>query len=58
MLSLTGLAWYTKMFIPQVAHGDILQILQTAFEQDPDIPPSLHRTLPHLENAAPRLLNH
>jgi hypothetical protein len=46
------------MFIPQVAHGDILQILQTAFEQDPDIPPSLHRTLPHLENAAPRLLNH
>ena len=36
-----------------IAHGDILQILQTAFFQ---IPPSRHRELPHLETAEVRAL--
>lgn len=36
-----------------VAHGDVLQILQTGFDK---IDGSLHRTLPHLETAAPRHL--
>eukprot|EP01051_Picozoa_sp_SAG22_P013234 SAG22_NODE_1458_length_4379_cov_5.524766_3_plen_282_part_00 len=38
-----------------VAHGDVLQILQTAFE--PDMEPNQHRSLPHLPNAELRLLN-
>jgi hypothetical protein len=38
-----------------VAHGDVLQILQTAFE--PDVEPDQHRSLPHLPNAELRLLN-
>lgn len=37
-----------------VAHGDILQILQTAFYQ---LPASQHRDLPHLNTAEIRLLN-
>ncbi len=37
-----------------IAHGDILQILQTAFFQ---IPANCHRDLPHLETAEIRLLN-
>ena len=37
-----------------VAHGDILQILQTAFQH---CPPSRHRDLRHLETAEIRLLN-
>ena len=36
-----------------VAHGDVLQILQTGFEK---MDGSLHRTLPHLETATPRNL--
>lgn len=36
-----------------IAHGDILQILQTAFYQ---IPPHQHRELPHLETAEVRAL--
>ena len=36
-----------------VAHGDVLQILQTAFAK---IDGSLHRTLPHLETASLRQL--
>ena len=36
-----------------IAHGDILQILQTAFYQ---IPPRRHRELPHLETAEVRAL--
>ena len=38
-----------------VAHGDVLQILQTAFERS--VPPAQHRSLEHLENAQPRWLN-
>ena len=38
-----------------VAHGDVLQILQTAF--DPAVEPSQHRSLPHLPNAELRPLN-
>ena len=37
-----------------VAHGDVLQILQTAFEE---LAPGQHRSLPHLPNAELRLLN-
>lgn len=37
-----------------VAHGDVLQILQTAFEKKDG---SLHRSLPHLETAKLRRLN-
>ena len=37
-----------------VAHGDVLQILQTAFER---VPPSKHRQLPHLQVAEIRRLN-
>lgn len=36
-----------------VAHGDVLQILQTGFEK---IDGSMHRSLPHLETAVPRNL--
>lgn len=37
-----------------VAHGDVLQILQTAFE---GVDPREHRSLPHLPNAELRWLN-
>ena len=37
-----------------VAHGDVLQILQTGFKK---MDGSLHRTLPHLETATVRELN-
>lgn len=37
-----------------IAHGDILQILQTAFS---DLPAYRHRELPHLDTAELRLLN-
>ncbi|MFT5226660.1 MAG: broad specificity phosphatase PhoE [Polaribacter sp.] len=37
-----------------IAHGDILQILQTAFS---DLPAYRHRDLPHLDTAELRLLN-
>jgi len=37
-----------------VAHGDVLQIMQTGFEK---MDGSLHRTLPHLETAVPRALH-
>ena len=36
-----------------VAHGDVLQILQTAFYR---LPPSRHRDLPHLQTASVRAL--
>lgn len=36
-----------------VAHGDVLQILQTGFEK---MDGAQHRTLPHLETAVPRAL--
>jgi glucosyl-3-phosphoglycerate phosphatase len=36
-----------------VAHGDVLQILQTAFEK---IPGTMHRTIPHLDTATLRVL--
>ena len=37
-----------------VAHGDVLQILQTAFSAE--IEPAAHRSLPHLPNAELRSL--
>jgi len=37
-----------------VAHGDVLQLLQTWFQ---DVPASQHRSLPHLETAEIRCLN-
>ncbi len=44
----------TPTIIILIAHGDVLQILQTAFAS---IHPSLHRTLPHLPTATPRELS-
>ena len=49
-------AWDQKVknyMVICVAHGDVLQILQTAFAK---IDGSLHRTLPHLETASLRQL--
>lgn len=45
-----GLPWTCVL----VAHGDVLQIVQTGFQQ---IDGSLHRTLPHLETATFRALD-
>ena len=36
-----------------VAHGDVLQILQTHFVR---VPPAMHRSLPHLDKAEVRWL--
>jgi broad specificity phosphatase PhoE len=36
-----------------VAHGDVLQILQTAFEK---LPGTMHRTIPHLDTATLQVL--
>lgn len=52
---------YDNCYIVLVAHGDVLQILQTSFTDDESyrgIPmaPHQHRSLPHLETAVPRLL--
>jgi broad specificity phosphatase PhoE len=43
----------TRTMVICVAHGDVLQILQTAFEK---LDGTLHRTLPHLETATLRPL--
>jgi glucosyl-3-phosphoglycerate phosphatase len=58
---------YDNCYIVLVAHGDVLQILQTSFfvgGTTPDdeegggtpLAPHQHRSLPHLETAVPRLL--
>lgn len=43
-----------RLKILLVAHGDVLQLLQTWFQ---DVPASQHRSLPHLETAEIRCLN-
>ncbi len=45
----------TVLWIVLVAHGDVLQILQTGFTKDMD--PKDHRSLPHLETATLRPLH-
>jgi broad specificity phosphatase PhoE len=45
---------FTQTNIILIAHGDVLQILQTAFTRN--LHPRFHRSLPHLPTATPREL--
>jgi broad specificity phosphatase PhoE len=45
---------FTQTHIILIAHGDVLQILQTAFTRN--LHPRFHRSLPHLPTATPREL--
>ena len=47
---------YENCCLVFVAHGDVLQIVQTSFTS-PQLSPDAHRSLPHLETATPRRIS-